>query len=104
MLSELNCISGIGHAKDGEEAVSVVNLMHPDVILLDINMPGKNGVDVLAGLRHQTDAMIIMLSNYSDPYYRKICEELGAEYFFDKSDEFEKVADVLQSHATVNKS
>jgi len=38
----------------------------------------------------------VMLTNYPYPQYRKKCMDAGADYFFDKSNEFHKVAELLQ--------
>ncbi|MFC2042663.1 hypothetical protein ACFLUA_00720 [Chloroflexota bacterium] len=44
--------------------------------------------------------MVIMLTAYPLPQYRQKCEEMGAEYFFDKSTEFHRVQEVLTQLAT----
>lgn len=42
-------------AKDGEHAIKIANEVHPDLIILDIMMPKKNGIEVCKQLRSQTD-------------------------------------------------
>ncbi|HQW23997.1 MAG TPA: response regulator, partial [Bacteroidia bacterium] len=69
----------------------------PDVIILDIKIPGKSGVEVLPELKTKSYAKVIMLTNYSDAYYKNLCMKLGAEYFLDKSNEFEKINEILMS-------
>ena len=46
-------IKVVGQAKNGEEALAVVEKLQPDVILLDINMPGMNGIETTRILREQ---------------------------------------------------
>jgi CheY-like chemotaxis protein len=59
-------------------------------------MPGGNGIDTLEAAKTRCPAVVvIMLTAYAYPQYRKRCREAGAEYFFDKATEFERVADVL---------
>jgi hypothetical protein len=54
-------------------------------------------MEVLEGMREgQLKPVVIILTNYGQAQYRKKCLESGATFFFDKSSEFEKVADVLQ--------
>jgi DNA-binding NarL/FixJ family response regulator len=101
LLGELEFISEMLHAGTAEEALMLVPQIHPDVIMLDINLPGKSGVDILSSLKKLSNATIIMLSNFSDTYYREVCWELGAEYFLDKSSEFEKINDVLKQLSNV---
>ena len=68
-----------------------------DVVILDIRMPGGNGLDVLRRMKLEKNApKVIVLTNYSLPEYKEAAMKLGADYFFDKSTEFEKVRMVLK--------
>jgi DNA-binding NarL/FixJ family response regulator len=91
ILSELNCISIIVNSGNGIEAMNLVQEQNPDVILLDINLPGKSGLSILKEIKQQSNATVVMLTNYSDEYYRSLCSRLGADHFLDKSIEFEKI-------------
>jgi two-component system response regulator NreC len=56
-----------GEAESGTEAIQVCTETHPDVVLMDIGLPGLNGVDVtIELLRHCPDAKVIILSMYDD--------------------------------------
>ena len=80
--------------------VKKVPRLRPDVVILDIRMPGGNGLQALERIKASDSApMVIMLTAFPYPQYRKKCLELGAEHFFDKSTEFEQVAQVLQQLA-----
>ncbi len=102
LLSDMDGVSTIAHAKDGNEAILLAMELNPDVIILDIKIPGKSGVEVLPELKTKSYAKVIMLTNYSDAYYKNLCMKLGAEYFLDKSNEFEKINEILMSIAPVN--
>jgi len=96
MLKEMPEVSIVGEAMNATEAFAIHGLMNPDVVLLDINLPGMNGVEVLKEIKKLNgDTKVMMLTNYSDLHHRKRCKEAGADYFFDKSIEFEKVPDTL---------
>jgi DNA-binding NarL/FixJ family response regulator len=97
MLSELDGIEIAGQAAEAFSAYEGIRNLTPDVVILDIRMPGSSGgLYVLERLRRGGKApVIIMLTNYSGPQYRKKCAEAGANFFFDKSTEFEKVPQVL---------
>ena len=98
MLSELPGIEITGQAKDVGESIESIRRLHPDVVILDIRMPGGSGIDVLEDIKKTNDApVVIVLTNYPYPQYRKKCMALGAEYFFDKATEFEKVMEVLET-------
>jgi DNA-binding NarL/FixJ family response regulator len=98
MLSELPGIEITGQAKDVGESIESIRRLHPDVVILDIRMPGGSGIDVLEDIKKNNAApVVIVLTNYPYPQYRKKCMALGAEYFFDKATEFEKVTEVLET-------
>jgi len=97
MLSEIPEIEIIGHAQNVPDALSALKKVNPDVVLLDIRIPGGSGMDVLQEIKKEKGApMVIMLTNYPYPQYRKKCLGLGADYFFDKSTEFEKVTELFK--------
>ena len=60
-------------------------------------MPNGSGIDVLKHIKKDNpDLIAIMLTNYPYPQYRKRSIERGADFFFDKSTEFEMVLEVLK--------
>ena len=98
MLKEIPDVSVVGEAVNGKEALAITEVMNPDVVLLDIHLPGISGVEVLKEIKlTNSHTKVMMLTNYSDLHHRKRCKEAGADYFFEKSIEFEKVPDVLYS-------
>jgi DNA-binding NarL/FixJ family response regulator len=96
LLSELDCISRIIQSADGFEALTALKELKPDVVLLDINLPGKSGISILKEIKSSSEIKVVMLSNYSDDYYRTLCASLGADHFLDKSTEFDQIATVLE--------
>lgn len=99
MLSEVEGIQIVGQAEDAFDAIDQVRTIAPDVVILDIQMPGSvSGIYALDKIRCEKPApTVIMLTNYSYPQYRKRCADAGAAFFFDKSTEFEKVPEVLKA-------
>ena len=97
MFSELPEIEIIGEARDGIGTIENVRKLNPDVVVLDIKMPGVDGIDVLKDIKNNyQNIKVIMLTNYPYPQYRRKCMELGADYFFKKSTEFENVLGALK--------
>ena len=97
-LREVTGIEVVGHADNAADAARQIRLAKPDVVILDIRMPGGSGIDVLEGLKNdQFQPIVIVLTNHSERQYRKKCLQNGARYFFDKSAEFHKVAEILRS-------
>jgi DNA-binding NarL/FixJ family response regulator len=96
-LAKLDEIEIVGQAGTVAEAAKGIRNLHPDVVILDIRMPGGSGINVLEGMkRDQVTPIVIVLTNYGYPQYRKKCLQSGARFFFDKSAEFEKLVPVLR--------
>jgi DNA-binding NarL/FixJ family response regulator len=72
----------VGEAADGGEALRIAQAVQPDVILLDINMPGVNGLDALPLLRQATPkSRILVLTMHDDiTYLRQVLRAGGAGY------------------------
>jgi DNA-binding NarL/FixJ family response regulator len=96
LLNETEDISQIRIASDYDEACSLFSEKTPDIVLLDINLPGKSGIEFLKEIKKSgNECKIIMISNHADDYYREKCKELGADYFLDKSNDFAMVTGLL---------
>ncbi len=96
MLEELENISEINVAENFDEAARMLLLQTPDIALLDINLPGKNGLSLLKKIRQTLpECKVIMITNHADEYYRQQCKELGADYFLDKTIEFGLVPGII---------
>ena len=74
------CVS----AYDGEQAISVFNEKKPNLIILDIMMPKKNGMDVCREIRQVSRTPIIMLTAKSEEIDRVLGLELGADDYIVK--------------------
>ena len=76
----------IGEAVNGLEAVHAIHTLLPDVLLLDINMPQMNGLEVLKCLLHEKHALtIIVLSDHAESFYVEAAMRWGANAFVSKS-------------------
>ncbi|MEI8174309.1 MAG: response regulator transcription factor [Deltaproteobacteria bacterium] len=100
MLNNIADVVVVGEAHNADEAVTAITGLKPDVVILDIRLPGKSGIEVLKDIRDKKlPIRVIMLTNYPYPQYRKKCEELGADYFFDKVTEIEEIPKVIEELA-----
>ena len=105
MLSDLKGIETISEAQEGLEAIQLTREMKPDVVILDIRMPKRNGIEVMSEISQENHKpVIIILTNYPHDQYRKRCMEAGSDYFFDKSSEFEKVTEVCKQLVSSSES
>jgi len=97
MLSNIEEIETIGQAKDAGEAISFFKELKPDAVILDIQMPGGSGIEVLKHIKKvQPATVVIMLTNYPYLQYRQKCMDEGADFFFDKTIEFENAIEVCK--------
>jgi DNA-binding NarL/FixJ family response regulator len=97
LLADLQGIEVIGQAEDASEARSLAAKLKPDVAILDLRMPKGSGADVLFDLKKLDPApKVIMLTNYTHVENKKKCIDGGADYFLDKSTEFQRVVSVLK--------
>lgn len=99
MLEDLSGVEFLGHAVNIPEALDLVKEEKPEVVILDIHLEKDlplNGMDLLITLKKRHPEMkIIMLTNLSQPQYRDACLRLGADYFLDKTHDFEMIPDIL---------
>jgi len=76
-------------AEDGREALEMVKTLKPQVILLDIAMPGMNGIETLKRLRQEgVKAEVIMISGHADHDQALMALDLGAYDFIQKPLDF----------------
>jgi DNA-binding NarL/FixJ family response regulator len=96
MLGSIEGVTVIGQADTPGEALEGILRTRPDSVVLDLHLIGGSGLDVLRRAHTQTpDTVFIVLTNYPNAQYRRVCMEAGAAYFFDKSSEIAKVREVI---------
>jgi len=85
-LSRIAGFRIVGLAENGVGALELVRAYKPHVLVLDISMPVKDGLEVLEELRAEDSAVvIIMFTANESSFARKACLDLGADYYVDKS-------------------
>ena len=98
LLTEVSEVEIIGEAETQTEAIALITELKPDVVILDIRLANGSGIDVLHNIKKgKSVPMVIILTNYPYPQYKEKCLKAGADYFFDKSSEFNKIAEVLET-------
>ena len=80
VLEEIDGLEVVGEAGDGIEALGMVTSLSPDVVVLDINMPERSGLEVTMALREEENpARVLVLSMHDDPEYVLQAVRAGAD-------------------------
>ena len=100
-LTSTGRIDVVGYAESEREAVDALAEGSWDAVLLDLQLKQGNGLGVLRaiGPSRPHGAKILVLTTYAIPQYRDRSMALGADAFFDKSREYDRVVDMLSDFA-----
>ncbi len=86
----------IGEAADAQAAIRLIRDTRPDAVILDLQLAGGSGFNVLRAVKLAPSApIVIVLTNLTTIEYHVACLEAGAEFFLDKSFGLDLLADIL---------
>ena len=75
----------ISEASNGEEALQKIRALPPDLIFMDIKLPGESGLELTRKIRPQNPYIaVIILTSYDQPEYREAASACEANYFLSK--------------------
>ena len=90
-------IEVVGEASDGSQALARADQCRPDVVLMDVRMPGMDGIEATRALRQShPEARIIMLSVSDEPDDEREARHAGADGYLLKEVSIEEVADTVR--------
>jgi DNA-binding NarL/FixJ family response regulator len=85
LLSQLPGVTVVGTATSGEQALELYSSLRPEVVIMDVQMPGMSGFEVARRLIRQGAAVrVLMMSAHDEPQYEAIARAAGAEGFMTK--------------------
>ena len=100
LLAAAGDIDVTGEAHDAAEAIEQTRALRPDVVLLDLRMPGASGVQATRRLRDlETGAAVIILTSYGDQAYVRQALEAGADGYLLKSTPPEQLIAAIRAAA-----
>jgi DNA-binding NarL/FixJ family response regulator len=80
-------IEVVGSALSGPEGLKLVTQKHPDLVLMDVAMPGMNGMETTRLIKAQPNAPhVVILTSHDLPHYRTAATAVGADSFISKAD------------------
>ena len=96
----MNCTNCVSTAYTYSEALEKLSAEKYDVVVLDTQLQGKNGFELLSFIKiNYPELKTIMLTNQFSNFYRNKSERMGADYFIDKSSDFEKVIEIIKEYS-----
>ena len=97
LVSDEADIRVVGEVADGASALTAIRRRHYDVVVLDINMAGRNGLDTLTTIRaEQPELPIVMLSMYAAEQYAMLALRAGANAYLSKDAEPQEFLDAIR--------
>ncbi len=98
LINQLHRPIRVAVATDGAQAVALFKQLQPAAVVLDLELPGLSGFDLLEQFkRRRPGCVVIILTTYAYPEFRENALRLGADHFFAKAMEFERVTEVLSA-------
>ena len=96
LLRELPGVNVVGEAGGAEEAIDMAAALQPDLVTLDLELAGGSGFAVLLSARARVPPpVVVVLSNHASQAVRRRCLGAGADFFFDKSLEFDALSETV---------
>ena len=97
IVSEVPGVEIAGRARTAGESLQYIRVLKPNVIILDLEMAGDSGLDVLRAIKmDRRNITTIVMTNSSSLPFREACRRAGAEYFLDKSDDFDELDSIMR--------
>jgi two-component system invasion response regulator UvrY len=99
LVATLNLVEGlevVGEASEGETGAELARAADPDVVLMDLSMPGISGVDAMRRIhRHKPDLPVIILTAHADQALEREARAAGAVGFIAKGGGLQELVDTL---------
>ncbi|MFL9913763.1 response regulator [Paraburkholderia sp. RL17-337-BIB-A] len=100
MAARLGAIDGVeivGEAEESGTALAGIDATAADVVVVDFRLTSGTGMELLHSLTQSASRVIaIVLTNHSSAWFRQACLAAGAQYFFDKTSEFDLACNTIQ--------
>ncbi|WP_087135389.1 response regulator [Caballeronia arationis] len=100
MLVQIGGVEVVGMADDLDTALESLIATHANVLMLDSHLTSGSGLNMINAVkRHHLPVVMIVLTNHSNAAIRTACLSAGANYFFDKTTEYEQARAVIENLA-----
>jgi DNA-binding NarL/FixJ family response regulator len=100
LLTGINAIEIVGEAETLCAALELIQTTKAEVVILDLALKNGSGFEVIKKAKaRENSPLVIVLTNCTALPFREKAQQEGADFFFDKSTEFEQVLEVLRQKA-----
>ena len=100
IVSELEDIEIVGQEENLIQAQGLIKKVKPNAIILDLCLPDESCMEILKGIKNaDSNCKVIIFTSHTFSQYREKCLAAGADFFFDKSTEFQKIPHALSQWA-----
>ncbi len=100
LFEELPRVRVIGETRNVPDTIAEIDRLRPQLVILDMNMPGGSGLDVLDFIRlNRIPSVVVVLSGESDPEYKIRASRAGAIAFLNKSRDLPRLVDIVRELA-----
>jgi DNA-binding NarL/FixJ family response regulator len=87
----------VGEAADGLQAIQQAELLHPDVVVMDLEMPRMSGLQATTEIKRKGLASrVVILSVHSDPQDMSLSIQAGADYFIQKGSSYAELIQAIK--------
>jgi DNA-binding NarL/FixJ family response regulator len=102
--SKVRSIEGVelvGVSGDEADALADIRRVQPDFLIVDIRLKSGDGIDLLKKVKDESpETTVAMLTSYHMPEFFHQCKEMGADFFFDKAKDFNKIENAIMESKT----
>lgn len=103
LLKTIAGITSVTEADSLAHALQSAWFDPPTLVILDLHLPDGLATQILSTLKQISPAIrVAVFTIHADDGYRTQCLALGADWFFDKTTEFDKLLDVVRQHTALN--
>jgi DNA-binding NarL/FixJ family response regulator len=100
MLGEIAGVIAVLEAGSFDEASALLQVVVPEVVVLDLHLGRQSGMDLLPIARaRRADALLVVVTNDPTEHHRRACLSRGADHFFDKASEFHLVLELVSARS-----
>lgn len=95
-------IEVVGEAADGQAAIDQARVLRPDIVLMDLEMPGMNGLEAIREIKKQRLAQVIVLSVHGYPAAQEAALQAGCDAFLVKGSDFSLIVRTITQVLSLN--